>query len=811
MPSLGRKEKVTLTIDVKRSPVSVDYSFVNFKAVRTSKTASKTISIMNKFTKPVKYTLSFKSNPSSAFTVDNATNVLQPNARFSHSITFKPTISSPTSAELLIQYDNGLGEQIVNLLGEGFDLKERLTLVTSERKDLTEGVKAKNDVDFGRVLLGHERTFAVDITNDGKYPFTFEWNLSGTGVENLKMEPAVGSLEAGQKATVTCSFYPTKPVKLTKMSAICSINKEKIYAIAINGQGAKNKLKMSASEVVFGPTFVSDSSADNERAIQLTNAEDIPVQFTVTSSNPLVFMPSIDQGSMEPNESSTIKVNFVPIQAEDYKEELIIRINEINEYRIPLKGLGVAQNIVIDAKSKYLNFGVINYGQTVKKAVKMKNECPLPVKIQLGPEETLRHLNEMGFRVEPVNVSVKPREVATIVVYANPKMRFSSLKETIGVYADSRLVNDVTITAACQGVDIDVSDSEIIFGPVMPKSIATKTIILRNKGESGTKFNWETSKLGSAITVEPADGILDPRSEIPIKFTFAPKNAVEIKLDQLLCHFAAFKSLPISVHGSCINQMSYTETLRFTTNARQTDSKSVSIHNRTSQVWKLYPTLVGSYFSGASELIVEPNQTKQYPIMYSPAVPTSEESKHEATLSITLPDKTILTYKLIGAAEKPLPVEVINRDVTCRNYHQETVTVKNWLSSFQKLKVSFEIMNGDPTGTIKGEEFLEISASTSKTFSLSFYAFREGLYPVKLAFTNPITGDFVWYVLNFKAVPSEFVESIYISSIVRQKTIKPFMLKNPTDNTITIAVSCAHSEITVPNTINIPPRYVLFK
>jgi hypothetical protein len=79
---------------------------------------------------------------------------------------------------------------------------------------------------------------------------------------------------------------------------------------------------------------------------------------------------------------------------------------------------------------------------------------------------------------------------------------------------------------------------------------------------------------------------------------------------------------------------------------------------------------------------------------------------------------------------------------------------------------------------------------------------------MKVTFTNALTGEYMWYTITLKAITSELAEVISIISTVRQKVIRPIPLKNPLDVPITMVISCAHSEISIVNTVVIPAKYV---
>ena len=61
---------------------------------------------------------------------------------------------------------------------------------------------------------------------------------------------------------------------------------------------------------------------------------------------------------------------------------------------------------------------------------------------------------------------------------------------------------------------------------------------------------------------------------------------------------------------------------------RNRDTKSITLHNKTNQLWTLRPVIDGEYWTGAETLIVEPQQSKNYELIYRPLTMTQDNKKH---------------------------------------------------------------------------------------------------------------------------------------------------------------------------------------
>lgn len=143
----------------------------------------------------------------------------------------------------------------------------------------------------------------------------------------------------------------------------------------------------------------------------------------------------------------------------------------------------------------------------------------------------------------------------------------------------------------------------------------------------------------------------------------------------------------------------------------------------------------GAHWSGPDVITVEPQQSKNYELVYKPLVMTHEGRKHQVCLCLctslvaflfllllfivnptlfvrdsqsvffhlglrrligssftslqgsvffALPDGNGLLYNVTGIAEPPKAVSNIQRDVPCKTNYTELLTVTNWLRTPQR-------------------------------------------------------------------------------------------------------------------------------
>ena len=81
----------------------------------------------------------------------------------------------------------------------------------------------------------------------------------------------------------------------------------------------------------------------------------------------------------------------------------------------------------------------------------------------------------------------------------------------------------------------------------------------------------------------------------------------------------------------CFSQVVY-----FTTHVRNKDTKNIMLNNKTNQLWTLRPVIDGEHWSGAETLIVEPQQSKSYELVYRPLTMTPDNKKHTVSEHILI-------------------------------------------------------------------------------------------------------------------------------------------------------------------------------
>jgi hypothetical protein len=209
-------------------------------------------------------------------------------------------------------------------------------------------------------------------------------------------------------------------------------------------------------------------------------------------------------------------------------------------------------------------------------------------------------------------------------------------------------------------------------------------------------------------------------------------------------------------------------------------------------------------------LEIEPNQTKALEVVYRPLEMTSDIVRHDGSVFIPLPDGNGLMWRLVGQADKPIPENTIVREISSKVPHSELLKVPNWLKRPQRFRVTFELAKPDSSISIKGNEFVDVAGLSSKDYRLQLYAYREGTYTVKAIFKNEASQEYLYYVINLKTTAAGILETIDLVTPVRREITREITISNPLMTPVSFTTSVGSTDVTVPHSLTIQPRFVIF-
>ena len=142
-----------------------------------------------------------------------------------------------------------------------------------------------------------------------------------------------------------------------------------------------------------------------------------------------------------------------------------------------------------------------------------------------------------------------------IDVRFSPVQRIPAFSEQLLINVGGEKKKLITVTGACQGMDVKLESDTMTFGQVCEGSQLTKHLQMFNTGDIGTKFCWDAAALAPDFSVKPVDGFLAPHSDAKVDITFHPTRLNDdVRYEGIRCDVEGAESLMLTLTGECVPQ-----------------------------------------------------------------------------------------------------------------------------------------------------------------------------------------------------------------------------------------------------------------
>lgn len=654
-------------------------------------------------------------------------------------------------------------------------------------------------VDLGSVYVGERTSRTAWLANTSRQPVTYEW--SPTGVPEFTVEPAKGTVAPQGRVACVLAFQANRTHTLTRSPVSCRIANGPTYSVAVSARAQEPTVELSTSLVNFDKVFVvSGSMPPYERTVSIVNREREPISLRPIYNGPDILVVNCPATLVQPGGKIDAVLVFTPRTPLVLDATVHFEINSRTTLPLVVKGNGVPLRLQLEKPTdRNVAFGAVAVGAVAERQVILVNKSVLPVQFLLTAD--VASLVDHGLSVHPGNVTtLVPKASCGITVRFAPTGRLNPFSEEIALQCLSQMEPLLHVTGCCQAVQVELDMAQLAFGAVAVNSQCSRRVLMTNSGDIGARFKWNTVPLGTFFTVSPAEGYISAGREVPLTFTFMPKTPrADVRLEGVACTVEGSAPLLLDLTAVSVMPQPEKEVVQFSTLVRQTETRSVRITNPTGATWVLRPAFDHEFFSGAETVTVEAGATRLYDIHYMPlamTIPVKTEKKteepkpHTGTLFMALPDGAALVYTLVGTALPPRPVALPQREVPCKVWYTESIAVTNWLKRPQRFRVVITKTRADAATVFKGMDYLDVPAGTTKDYKMQFFAYKEGVNTVEILFRNEQTTEFVSYEGSFRAGPPGVMDTVPLSSVVRQAVSHTITLDNPLPTPVTFTMTC---------------------
>ncbi|XP_049580395.1 hydrocephalus-inducing protein homolog [Syngnathus scovelli] len=670
-------------------------------------------------------------------------------------------------------------------------------------------------LDFGKVGISEQATFNILVTNTGRHNMDVNFELGGPCelLPNLVTKPKNATIAVGEKLQAAIFFFPQSNCTLTDTRLLIKVNKGPLFTITIRGSGVSPDLEFSFKKYNFGKNFVYCTGmvpACQILVLKNKGNRDISIKcqsrkFTFLE---IVFKPDV----LSPGSIVEVPITFYPREPRRYREKIIFLINSCIKEQVDIWGQGIEMKLgVLAPKHQNLKLGNLTPGQKIIKRVQLVNRSILDVSFSLYLDTKKKHLEttDLSFSPESELYLKSLQGSCNVEILFTPQQRISPFTAELKAAIDSYLHPLLTIQGCCQDVDVRLEQDHLGFGPVVQHCQGKKKVVMINTGELCARFHWKTEAFPPELSVHPAKGSIQPGKEVPLEFTFAPVRLNnDSRYENLTCGIEGSSSLiTLTVTGSCIAAASNKEVINFSCPVRGSHTQTLSVVNPTNHRCSIRPVISGKHWRAAPTVVLEPLQSNAYVVTYRPLTMTVDGKKHTGSVFFSFPNGAGMLYSLQGTAEPPKAESTIMRELPAKTHHTQILPVTNWLSKQKRFLVMIEFLNPenpDTTVSLKGREYIDVPALSKKDYKVHFYTFREGQYNAKVTFLNEASGEYLFYIINFKVTSPVDLTTIELVSNVREKTSATIDVENPLNTPICLTVDCKCPDINAPSLHTVP-------
>ncbi|CAG5085222.1 Oidioi.mRNA.OKI2018_I69.PAR.g10844.t1.cds [Oikopleura dioica] len=828
----GHIEQVISVQAMPREPVLiVDTTHISFPDLIANHTQKKSFKIVNPDPTPVKFKINDDPKATQAagwdLQLSEKSGIIQPKESIEVEVSVRTKFPGELAHPLNILVDGKISPLSVYVKAFAHEMSVNISSHEENGMSVMFNPKVKNPINFGVVEVNTKVMRTLKISNQSEHAVAIDINLPKKfrrqvqlAFQNDLVIPPLETVEG------ILTYSPTRPGStLDGCDLKIQVQFGETFNIAVRGSARCPPVLFNPSQLDFGSRFIYEPGMPTYKTqIQISNPSDQQISLDLAKSEAsswieVDFKPIV----LEPKKSTNVFVSFKPKAAQEFSEEIVFIVNGASEFKLPVTGTGVNLSIGLKTKLKdsELKLGARQLGAIARKKLTIVNRSVVPVDFHLqmnSKEEVLQDSRTFyltGF-IPGEAIHLEPRKTREIEVVFAPKTRIQQFKTDIILEAYGQLKKLVTVSGSCVARSMELDLDAIPFGPIIQGSTSEKRVMIKNTGDIGASFKWDTAALGKYFTISPAKGYLSPGTQQPLVVVFAPKNVSrDVRAERVRCEIEGLSQpLQLTLTGSSLPPtLTKDAPIIFNATVRTSDTKSITLKNPTNQRWSVRVQLRGAYahfWQPESDLlIIEPQLQRSMNFTYTPMEMTSSSHKHEANLFFQLPDGQGQAYVFQGISEPPKLINLPQRDIPAKCAYEEKIRVENWLKKTQRLAVEIEPIKPekfDASLVVDGKNHIDLGSLETRAYTLRVSSFKEGLVSAKVTFRNPSTGEFIAYQVNFKFTqPKPQSETIKLSSQVRQLVSHTVSIPNPLPKEVVFTWDSKLADIIVPPTFHVPP------
>ncbi|XP_008409888.1 hydrocephalus-inducing protein homolog isoform X2 [Poecilia reticulata] len=665
----------------------------------------------------------------------------------------------------------------------------------------------EDTLDFGKVGISELSTYNFLVFNLSRFRLEASFELTGLGekLQQLKVNPLNGVIQIGKELKVSVVFSPKSVCNLRGVKLIVRVKPGPTYTLSIKGRAVAPSLDFSFTKFNFGMCFLfCPGMVPPSHTLLIHNKDSTEVSVQCQFQNTSIFKVDFQPDILRPGGIMAVPITFCPQKTCRYSGKLLFVLDSSDTKQVEVEGEGIELKLeVVDFRQKKMKLGCLTLGEKVNKQVVLANDSLLDLSFDL--------ILNSDPNLDPKDLSVSPLGEmklkscggsCKLQIQFSPQQHIAPFSVTLQAEFKGFFHHLLTIEGCCKGVDVNLDCSQVSFGAMVQNCQTNRRIVMMNSSDTTVRFHWQTQDFPAELSVTPVKGYICPGKDFPFEVTFTPvKLSDDIRYENLSCFIDGSPLIKLTVTGSCVPPSISKEVINFTCRVRSSQTQTLSVTNPTCESCNVTLVIKGEQWSAAHFMTFEPNQSKTFDVTYKPLSMTTDGNKHLGSVFFSFPGGRGILFNLQGSAFAPKAEDLISQEVSAKTQNSVLLQVNNWLTRLQRFSVLLEVVKPDKpdlTVFLLGNKSIEVPALAKMDYKMFFNAYREGEYTTKATFRNETTGEFLFYLINFKVGSPGVLATINLETPVRKVACGVVHVENPLNRATSFTTECKCTDIKAP-------------
>ncbi|MCI0512905.1 choice-of-anchor D domain-containing protein, partial [candidate division KSB1 bacterium] len=370
---------------------------------------------------------------------------------------------------------------------------------------------ASQKIDFSRVRLDSVAIRSLVIQNVGESVLKIKAiTLSDPA---FYVAPFRSEIAVSQTETIHIQFRPQQIKRYNDVIRIVSNDPDAPeQLVSVTGLGAWPSLRISVNQVDFGQVRVNTAKV---QPIQLSNVGNAALVITELRTSQKQFGVSPLTVRLEPTQSVSVQLTFMPDDSLAYHDQLLIQSN-IGDTTISLHGLGITSRLVVSGTS--FNFKEVVIGDSASTLILVQNAGLAPLAIR-----SLSQQSPARFPVSFSLDSIPPQSSRNLGVrfVPNEPKTYSDLLRLVTDGGEAR----IRFNGKGMAPRLQLTKKALRFETMrVGQTSAVQFNTLKNLSQVAVKISTRGPLHSEIFQLQPADSVLQAQDSIRFRIQFRPNR-----------------------------------------------------------------------------------------------------------------------------------------------------------------------------------------------------------------------------------------------------------------------------------------------